>query len=126
MTLTKIETPNAPKALGHYEQGIIANGIITTAMQLPIRPDGSDAPLVDIRDQARQVLENVIAIIEAGGGSRETIIQMRVYLTDIGDWEVVNEIYEDILGKAKPARSVIMIAGLHKGFKIAVEGVATI
>lgn len=124
--MQKVETTKAPKALGHYEQGIVANGFIFTAMQIPIDPNNPDAPLGDIKTQTKQVLKNVIAIIESAGGSKETIVQMRLYVTDIAHWDAANEVYTQIMGDAKPARSVVAVAGLHKGYSIAVEGVATV
>ena len=119
-------TDKAPKALGHYVQGTIANGFVHTAMQLPINLDNPDEGVLDIKSQTEQVLKNVLAIIDAAGANKSMIVQMPIYLTDIKDWDIANEIYTNMMGKSQPARSVIMVAGLHKGYNIAVEGVAAL
>lgn len=124
--MKKIKTNQAPEAFGHYEQGIVSNGFVFTSMQLPFNPQNIDAPLGDVRAQARQALKNAIAIVEAAGGSRETIVQMRLYLADMDHWGAANEAYTEIMGEAKPARSVVAVAALHHGCSIAVEGVAQI
>ena len=127
MTIQKVETGQAPEALGHYEQGIVANGFVFTAMQLPIDPANPAAAPADIEGQTEQVLKNVIAIVESAGSTKEKIVQLRIYLTDIKHWESANAVYEKVMGpSAKPARAVVMVAGLHKGYGIAVEATAVI
>ena len=122
--IKSIQTDKAPAALGHYEQGIISNGMIYTSMQLPINPDSPDDRPEDIKDIARQLIANIFEIVKAGGADISSIIKVTVYVTDISYWEPMNEIYTEMFGSHKCARSVVTVKELHKGWPLAMEAVA--
>jgi len=118
-----IQTPLAPMPMGHYSQGLLAHGILYVSGQLPLDP--ADRSLPDgVEAQARQVLRNVIAIVEAAGGTRESIVQMQIFIPDISHWPTVNQVYGEILGSHKPARTVVPTRGLHLGALMEVNAVA--
>ena len=116
--------PAAVKAGGHYSPGIAAGGFVFVSGQLPITAAGeklSDAPF---EQQARQVLANVQAVLEAAGSGVKDLVQVRVYLDGIEHWPAFNTIYAEWAGDAKPARAVVPVPGLHFGLKLEIEAVA--
>lgn len=119
-----VETENAASALGHYSQATILNGTIYTATQLPIDPSNAEAPKGDIESQARIVLNNLINIVRAGGGDINTIARVMVYVSDAKHWEKINKIYEEIMGDNKPARGVLEIPNLRKGYDVSMDAIA--
>jgi len=113
-----ITTNDAPEALGHYSQGTIANGIIFTATQLPINPAKIDEPKGSVQEQAIQVLSNIIGVVKAGGGDIDTIVKIMIYVSDSNHWNDVNIAYEKKLGNHKPARGVLEIKNIRKGYDV--------
>lgn len=118
-----IQTPLAPMPMGHYSQGVLAHGILYVSGQLPLDPVDRSLP-EGVEAQARQVLRNVIAIVEAAGGTRESIVQMQIFIPDIAHWPKVNHVYEEILGSHKPARTVVPTRDLHLGAFVEVNAIA--
>jgi len=121
--MEKVETGRAPQAIGPYSQAVKAGGFVFVSGQIPLRPDGT---LVegDIRAQARQVLENVKAILEAAGSGLDRVVQVTAYLTDINDFQAFNEVYAEFFKEPYPARAVVGVAALPKGVKVEVATVA--
>jgi 2-iminobutanoate/2-iminopropanoate deaminase len=120
-----IQTTSAPMPMGHYSQGVLCHGILYVSGQLPLDPADRSLP-ESVEAQARQVLRNVIAIVEAAGGARESIVQMQVFIPDISHWPTVNQVYEEILGSHKPARTVVPTRDLHLGALVEVNAIAHI
>ena len=111
---------------GHYSHAVVVAGLVHVAGQLPITADGgklSDAPF---EVQARQVLANIEAALRAAGSAPDHLVQVRVYLTDLGHWPAFNALYADWLGAHRPARAVVPVPALHFGFLLEVEAVAAI
>lgn len=109
---------------GHYSHAVAGGGLVFVAGQLPIAPDGtklSDAPF---EQQAAQVLANVAAALRGAGSDIDQLVQVRVYLTDIGDWPAFNALYAAWIGDTKPARAVVPVPLLHYGFRLEIEAVA--
>ena len=119
-----VQTNKAPKAIGPYEQAIKANGFIYTAGQIPIDPKTGNFVEGGIADQTRQVLENLKAILEAGGSTLERVIKATVFLKNMADFAAMNEVYEQYLGAAKPARSTVAVAELPRGALLEIDFVA--
>jgi 2-iminobutanoate/2-iminopropanoate deaminase len=119
-----IATDRAPAAIGPYSQGMVAGGILVTSMQIGLDPATGELVGATAPEQVRRCLENVVAIVEAGGGSRGDIVKTTVYLTDIADFAAVNEIYAEFFAGAPPARGAVQVAALPKGALIAVEALA--
>ena len=121
-----ISTDKAPKAIGPYEQAVRVGDLIYTAGQIPIDPKTGNLIDGGIVEQTRQVLENLKAVLEAGGASLDTVIKATVFLKNMADFAALNEVYGLYLGKAKPARSTVAVADLPRGALVEIDMVATI
>lgn len=121
--MSVVETAMAPEALGPYSQGRIAGGTLYTAGQIGIDPatgtmaDGAEA-------QVGQVLANVRAIVEAGGSDLSSIVKLTVYLTNLGNWPIVNAAMVEMFAEPYPARSAVGVAALPFGALVEIEAVA--
>ncbi len=109
-----------PKSNGHYSQCISHHGILYLSGQLPIDPESRAIP-VTIEQQTDLALENVEKVLKAAGSEKNNVIQVRVYLSNIEDWDKVNERYSLFFGKHKPVRSIIPTGPLHFGCNIEIE-----
>ena len=121
-----ITTPNAPAARGHYSQAIVHAGLVFVAGQLPLDPADPERHLESFEGQARQVLANVIAILEAAGSGRELIVKATVYIADIAHWPAFNAIYAEVLGAHRPARTVVPVPQLHYGYLVEMDVIAAL
>lgn len=121
-----VSTPAAPAARGHYSQAVVHAGIVYVAGQLPIDPGAPEARLASFEDQARRVIDNVIAILEASGSGADLILKASVYITDVAHWPAFNAIYAERLGAHKPARTVVPVAALHYGYLVEMDAVAAV
>ena len=121
--ITVIHTANAPAAMGPYSQALGYDNLIFTSGQIPLRTDGT---LVegDIVAQARQVLANVQAVLEAAGSDMAHVLKATVFLSDLGNFNTVNEIYAEAFGDHKPARSCVQVAALPRNVGIEIETIA--
>ena len=111
---------------GHYSHATVANGFVFISGQLPITPAGEKLNQASFEEQARQVLANVQAALEAAGSSVAQLLQVRVYVTDIEQWPEFNRIDQQWAGAAPPARAVVPVPLLHYGFLIEVEAVGVV
>jgi 2-iminobutanoate/2-iminopropanoate deaminase len=109
---------------GHYSHAVSANGFVFVSGELPIAPDGTKLDKAPFEQQAQQVLDNVAAALKEAGSSVDKLVQVRVYVTDIGNWPAFNALYAKWTGNAKPARCVVPVPHLHYGFLIEVEATA--
>ena len=119
-----IETKNAPGAVGAYSQGIVSNGFVYSSGQLPLVPETGELISDDVKKATRQSLENVKAIIEAGGSSLEKIVKVNIFLDDVNDFAAVNEVYAEFFGDHKPARSCVEVGKLPKKGLLEIEAIA--
>ena len=126
MNRESVQTDNAPKAIGPYEQAIKANGFIYTAGQIPIDPKTGNFVEGGIAPQTRQVLENLKAVLEAGGATLDRVVKATVFLKNMADFAAMNEVYAQYLVSAKPARSTVAVAELPRGALIEIDLVALI
>lgn len=122
-----VVTPNAPAAIGPYSQAVIHDSTIYVSGQLPIVPSTGAFPGPDITSQTKQCLENLQQILKAAGSSTGQVIKTTVFLQDIGDFSIVNDIYAQYFqGPVLPARAAVQVAALPKGAKIEIEAIASI
>jgi len=121
-----VSTDNAPKAIGPYEQAIKVGEFVYTAGQIPIDPKTGNLVEGGIKEQTRQVLENLKAVLEAAGSSLDRVVKATVYLKNIADFAALNEVYGEYLGKAKPARSTVAVADLPRGALVEIDFVAMV
>jgi 2-iminobutanoate/2-iminopropanoate deaminase len=124
MSREMIETERAPKAIGPYAQAIKANGFVYTAGQIPIDPNTGDFVAGGIREQTRQVLENLIAVLEAAGSSMRQVVKATVFLKSMADFAAMNEVYAEYFGDSKPARATVAVAELPRGALVEIDLVA--
>lgn len=120
-----ISTKNAPKAIGAYSQGIKYGNLIFTSGQLPINP--KDEKLIkDIKDATVQSIENLKAILEEAGTSLENVLKVSIFLNDLNNFSVVNEVYSTYFKENCPARSCYQVAKLPMDAVIEIEAIATV
>lgn len=121
-----ISTDQAPKAIGPYSQAILAGQFLFLSGQLPINP--ADGKLVegDIAERAAQVFRNMSAIAETAGGSLKDVVKVTLFLTDMADFQQVNEIYGQFFQTPYPARSAVQVAALPLGSNIEAEAIVLI
>jgi 2-iminobutanoate/2-iminopropanoate deaminase len=121
-----VETRDAPAAAGHYSQGIVHNGVVYVAGQLPIDPKDRNKPIGSIEEQTERTLRNVEAILVAAGSGLDRVLQMTIYISDIELWGGVNAAYSRIMGSHKPARAVVPVKELHYGYQIEMQAIAAV
>jgi 2-iminobutanoate/2-iminopropanoate deaminase len=124
MSRETIETTRAPAAIGPYAQAIKANGVVYTAGQIPIDPTTGSLVKGGIKEQTRQVLENLKAVLEASGSSMNQAVKATVFLKNIGEFAAMNEVYVEYLGNAKPARSTVAVAELPRNTLVEIDLIA--
>jgi 2-iminobutanoate/2-iminopropanoate deaminase len=123
MTIQIISTDAAPAAIGPYSQAIRTGDLIFTSGQIPLDVSGN---LVegDVATQTHQVFRNLQAVLESSGSSLQKVVKANVFLKDMNDFAVVNEIYASYFGDHKPARSTVQVARLPKDVAIEIDLVA--
>ena len=124
MKIRTIQTEKAPIPAGHYSQAVVYNGLVFVAGQLAIDPQTGERKLGSIEEQTEQALNNVSEILKAAGSDMKLVLKMTVFVTDIGLWERVNEVYSRVMGEHRPARAVIPSRDLHHGFLIEIDAIA--
>ncbi len=119
-----LHTQNAPEAIGPYAQAIEAGGLVYTSGQIALVPETGALVEGGVEAQAHQVLKNLQAVLSAAGCTFENVVKTTVFLTDLADFAVVNEIYAQYFPAPCPARSCVQVAALPKGSKIEIECIA--
>ncbi len=114
----------APAAIGPYSQAVIADNLMFLSGQIPINPTTGKIDSDDIAIQAKQVLQNIFAVLSDQGFSFKNVVKATIFLTDLSNFQIVNEIYESFLAGVKPARSTVQVAALPRGAKIEIEMIA--
>lgn len=122
--MKQISTQNAPAAIGPYSQAIEVNGFVYASGQLPIDPATGAFPEGGVKEQTRQSILNVKAILEEAGLALSNVVKTTVYLADMGDFAAMNEVYLQFFAQPFPARSAIAVKALPKGALVEVEVVA--
>ncbi|MCL1920122.1 MAG: RidA family protein [Kiritimatiellaeota bacterium] len=124
MTLTSIQTPNAPEAIGPYAQAVEANDFIFCSGQIPINPLSGNVEKAGAAEQTMQVLLNLKAVLEAAGSGLGKVVKTTVFLADMGDFPFVNKVYAEIFGDHRPARSTVQVARLPRSVRVEIEAIA--
>ncbi|MGQ0563378.1 MAG: RidA family protein [Gemmatimonadota bacterium] len=122
----RVETPNAPAAIGPYSQAIIANGFVYTAGQIPLDPATGQLVEGDVTQQTRRVMQSLQAILEAAGASLRTVVKTTVFLQDMNDFAAMNAVYAEYFGEHKPARSTVQAARLPRDVRVEIEAIAAV
>jgi 2-iminobutanoate/2-iminopropanoate deaminase len=121
-----VKSEAAPAAIGPYSQAIAAGGFLFASGQIPIDPRTGAFVPGGIEEQATQVLENLGAVLKAGGCGFGDVVKATIFLADIADFGVVNTIYAKYFGESLPARSCFAVSALPKGARIEIEVIAAI
>jgi 2-iminobutanoate/2-iminopropanoate deaminase len=124
-SVVRTEAAPAPFQGAPYSQAINAGGLVFVSGQLSLRPDHAEIVGDSIAEQTEQVFANLRAILEAAGSGLDRLVKTTVYLTDLGDFGGMNEVYARHVGDAPPARATIEVAALPSGAKVEIEAIAT-
>ena len=119
-----LEAPNGPLPLGAYSIATEAKGFVFVSGQVAINPETSAPVIGDVAAQARQVMENISAILSDVGLSLEDVVKTTIFLDDIADFPVVNGIYSEYFETGKPARSTVQVGALPGGYLVEIEVIA--
>ena len=123
MTKQIINTEKAPAAIGTYSQAVRAGDMVYLSGQIPLVPETMEVISEDFAEQTHQVFKNLTAVAQASGGELKDVVKFNVYLTDLGNFPIVNEIMAGYLEKPYPARAAVEISALPKGVQVEVEAV---
>jgi 2-iminobutanoate/2-iminopropanoate deaminase len=126
MPLDFVSTAGAPKAIGPYSQGIIANGFLFTAGQVALDPAKGELVPGGIAEQTTRALENLRAILKEAGTDFSRVVKTTVFLVDMADFAPMNEIYGTVFGEHRPARSTVAVAALPRGARVEIEVIAAV
>lgn len=124
MPIDFVATPSAPRAIGPYSQATRAGGLLFTAGQVGFDP--ATGELVDggISEQTERVLQNIRAILQAGGLDMANVVKTTVFLVDMADFAAMNAVYARAFGDHRPARSTVAVAALPRGARVEIEAIA--
>ncbi len=121
-----ISTNEAPAAVGPYSQAVRVGSMVFCAGQIPLDPKSGQIVTGDIAAQTRRVLDNITAVLKADGLTFEHIVKTTIFLTDLGDFQTVNEIYGSYFKQEPPARSTVQVSALPKGARVEIEVIAMV
>jgi 2-iminobutanoate/2-iminopropanoate deaminase len=121
-----IQTAMAPKAIGPYSQAIQAGGFLFLSGQIPLDPKTGELVKGDIRQQTRQVLENIKGVLDSEKLVMKDVVKVTIFLKNIGSFNEVNEVYATYFPSSPPARSTVEVAKLPKDAEIEIEAIALI
>jgi 2-iminobutanoate/2-iminopropanoate deaminase len=119
-----VTSPDAPKPIGPYSQGVISGGLLFVSGQIPLDPATGQMVEGDIAVQTERVIKNLLAVLKEAKMGPENIVKTTVFLASMGDFPKMNEVYERYLGKEPPARSTIEAAALPKGARVEIDLIA--
>ena len=119
-----IFTSEAPAAIGPYSQGMRSGRFLFCSGQIPLDPKSGEIVSGDIATQTRRVLDNIAAILRTEGLTFDHIVKTTIFLTNLGDFQAVNEIYGSYFKQDPPARSTVQVSGLPRGANVEIEVIA--
>ena len=125
--MTLVQTNKAPSAIGPYSQAVVANGMVYTSGQIALTPEGGDELLnEDVVVQAVRVMKNLEAVLVEAGSSLDSVLKTTIFLADMGDFALVNEVYEEAFGSHKPARATVAVKTLPKNALVEIDAIALV
>ncbi|MGH9789062.1 MAG: RidA family protein [Candidatus Acidiferrales bacterium] len=119
-----IKTAKAPAAIGPYSQAVKANGMLFLSGQIALDPASAQVVAGDVQAQTERVLENLKAVLEAGGSSLGQVLKTTVFLADMADFTAMNEVYGRYFPQEPPARSTVQAAGLPRAVRVEIDVIA--
>jgi 2-iminobutanoate/2-iminopropanoate deaminase len=126
MNIRTISSENAPAAIGPYSQAIQTGNLLFCSGQIPLDPVSGAVVAGGVREQAEQVMQNIAAVLSAAGTDFDHVVKTTIYLVDMGDFSVVNEVYGRCFPGHKPARSTVAVHGLPRGVLLEIEVIAAV
>ena len=124
MERVRVEATEAPAAIGPYSQALVVGPWVWCSGQIPLDPATGQLVSGPIEVQARRVLENLSAVLQAAGSDLDRVVKTTVFLTDLGDFAALNAVYAEYFGQTPPARSTVQVAALPRGARLEIEAVA--
>ena len=118
-----IRTDQAPRAIGTYSQAVRVDRTVYLSGQIPLAPETMELIEGDMSAQIRRVFDNLRAVAQAAGGDLSDIVKLNVFLTDLNDFALVNQIMADYFGEPYPARAAIGVAALPKGSRVEMDAI---
>ena len=119
-----IQTSEAPAAIGPYSQAIQAGPFVFCSGQIALSADSQVAIPSSVVEQTQFVMRNIQAVLKAAGCSMEQVVKTTIFLTDMADFQAVNEVYATYFSQQPPARSTVAVQGLPRGVKVEIEVLA--
>jgi reactive intermediate/imine deaminase len=123
---TTVNTDRVPSPAGHYSQAKLVGQHLYISGQLPIRPGGEALADDSFGTQAAQALDNLLAILDAAGGTPADLVRVTAYIVGVANWPRFNQVYAARLGDSLPARTVVPVPELHYGYLVEVDAIAVI
>lgn len=121
-----VHSDRAPEAVGPYSQAVVAGGHVFCAGQIALDPTSETLVQGGIEDQTRQVISNLMAVLEAAGSGLERVVKTTVFLQDLDDFPAMNAAYAEFFPQDPPARSTVQAARLPRGAKVEIDAIAVI
>jgi 2-iminobutanoate/2-iminopropanoate deaminase len=119
-----VSTTEAPAAVGPYSQAVRIGPMLFTAGQIPLDPKSGQIVSQDVGEQTRRVLDNLTAVLKAENMDFSNIVKTTVFMTNLGDFQTMNEIYASYFTDLPPARSTVQVSALPKGAQVEIEVIA--
>ncbi len=121
-----VATSGAPKAIGPYSQGIVADGLVWASGQIALDPETGALVAGGVGEQTRRALENLKAVLAAAGSDLQRVVRATVYLVDMADFEAMNRVYAEYFSADPPARVTVAVAALPKGGRVEIDAIARV
>ncbi len=126
ITRQSIQTSEAPAAIGPYSQAVKSGDLLFLSGQIPLDPVTGELVSGSVGDETRRVMQNLQAVLEAGGANFDSVVKTTIYLMDMADFTQVNEVYATFFEKNPPARATVQVAGLPKGVRVEIDAIARV
>ena len=120
----RIQTDNAPQAIGPYSQAVKANGFVFVSGQIPLDPATMQIVEGGIREQTERVMRNLAAVLEAAGSGLDRAVKTTVYLADMSEFAAMNEVYGGFFGDVPPARATVEVKRLPRDVRVEMDVIA--
>jgi len=124
MSKKTVKTSHAPAAIGPYSQAVTGAGLIFVSGQIPLVPGTGEISGTDIKEQTDRVMKNLDAVLTAGGSDLGRVLKTTIYLADMDDFPLVNDIYGSYFDSEPPARATVEVSRLPKGVLVEIDAVA--
>ena len=121
-----ISTNKAPQAIGPYSQAVRFDNLLFVSGQIPIEPKSGEILKGNIKEQTKQILENLNSILTTGGSSLSNVLRTTIFLTNLKDYAAVNEMYAQFFEESQPARSTVQVSKLPMDVQIEIDAIAGI